>query len=205
MIPQLVAGVTEAMLVDELFLTDASPSICCRESPTSIRCSAAVEVTFAEVAHTRFPAASKIGSSISSAGSKGDAVNSLHGPLMPKRPPPQVNYTDYGADGLPVEAIAALEHVSPSRIRNDHFPRHGEVAPGVRQARHQARGRARSSDGRMMDATSFAHLTGNNLVLAGLDEALERLDAGDLELARVLITECRLYLAEAVAADSTKH
>ena len=38
---------------------------------------------------------------------------------MPRRPPPQVNYIEYGADGLPVEEIAALEaRVSPSSIRN---------------------------------------------------------------------------------------
>lgn len=33
------------------------------------------------------------------------------------RPPPQTSHADFGEDGLTTEEIAALEHVSPSRIR----------------------------------------------------------------------------------------
>lgn len=36
---------------------------------------------------------------------------------MPKRPPPQTQYRDFGEDGLSTEEIAALEHCTPSRIR----------------------------------------------------------------------------------------
>ena len=56
-----------------------------------------------------------------------------------------------------------------------------------------------------LDNTSLAHLNVNNLVLAALGEALAQLEAGDLHSVRMLLVECRLYLAEAVAADSTKH
>lgn len=57
----------------------------------------------------------------------------------------------------------------------------------------------------MMDNTSLTHLTENNLVLAALGEALAQLDAGDLEAVKTLLVECRLYLAEAIAVDATKH
>lgn len=37
---------------------------------------------------------------------------------MPRRPPPQTQYRDFGEDGLPVEEIAPLEGCTPSNIRN---------------------------------------------------------------------------------------
>ena len=56
-----------------------------------------------------------------------------------------------------------------------------------------------------LDNTSFAHLNSFDLLAVALGEALVHLEAGDLTGVRVLLVECRLYLAEAVAADSTKH
>ena len=57
----------------------------------------------------------------------------------------------------------------------------------------------------MMDNYQLRPSEREQPVAGALGEALVQLEAGDLAGVKVLLVECRLYLAEAVAADSTKH
>ena len=78
MIPLLLADVTEAMLLDELFLSDDSYSSAVQSAHFN-PLSGTVEVTFTRGGTYRFPCSIHQWLAYKSADSKGDAVNDLMG------------------------------------------------------------------------------------------------------------------------------
>ena len=120
MIPLLIADIAEAMLLDKLteeMLNDDTPS----SAVQSAHCNPltnSVEVTFHKGGTYSFPCSLERLARIQERRHQRRRSQRPDGQLMPRRPPPEKSYIDFGADGLPVEEIAALEGCTPSNIRN---------------------------------------------------------------------------------------